>query len=315
MNAPEHIGRHIDLDPDIRRVDEGCNGCTCTDKLACLVVLCQDNTITRYAYGEIVDHGIIHREDCLLPPHILLCHSDVLGAAAVLQQPLLLLTCVQIRIRRITRLTQGIKRLLCDGSCREKLYTACIVGARTIRSGTRGTGALRGCTNLLCAAAALCTRETRPCMGKRRLIAQACRREITPFDACRHIARPHRHPLAHEDLVDVAALLCADLDARRLHGTREELCASLLLHIRAIGEYREQDNSEEQKNQTHHLRIHAAPSFACEIDNQCFHKYSTRRTAEKVDCDEIDSENKKNCPAPMRRAVLFLSDSPSRRSR
>ena len=171
---------------------------------------------------------------------------------------------MQVGIRRVTRLTQGVKCLLGNGALCEELRTACIVGARTLCSRTRPAGALCGRTDVLCAAAALRTREIRPGMGKRRLIAQTCRREITPFDACGDIARTHLHPLVHEDFVDVAALLHTDLDTRRLHRSREEPCASLLLHIRAIGEHCKQDEGKEQNADADSSDRHTIPPINAE---------------------------------------------------
>ena len=171
---------------------------------------------------------------------------------------------MQIGIRRVTRLTQGVKCLLGDGALCEELRTACIVGARTLRSRACPACALCGRTDVLCAAAALRTREIRPGMGERRLIAQARCHEITPSDACGDIARMHLHPLMQKEFLNITALLHTDLDARRLHRSREELCASLLLNIRAIGEHREQDERKEQNADANSLGRHTIPPINAE---------------------------------------------------
>ena len=98
-------------------------------------------------------------------------------------------------------------------------------------------------------------------MSERRLIAQNRGIQITPADACRCVAGAHRHPLLQKELLDVAALLRADLHPCRLDRPREELRAQLLRRVFAVGKYSEQDKRAKEQNDPCHLHLHAALSF------------------------------------------------------
>ena len=189
-------------------------------------------------------------EDCLLAPHILLRHADILGTAAALRERLFLLCRAQVRIRRVARLAQSVKCLLGDCSARDELRAARIVGICFLCGSACGIRPLRGRTNLLRTVAALRPLEARLGMSKRRLIAQNRGIQITPADACRCVAGTHRHPLLKKELLDVAALLRADLHPRRLDRPREELRAQLLRCVFA-----------KEQNDPCHLHLHAALSF------------------------------------------------------
>ena len=67
-----------------------------------------------------------------------------------------------------------------------------------------------------------------------------------------------------KEVLNIAALLHTDLDARRLHRSREEPCASLLLYIRAIGERCKQDEGKEQNADADSSDRHTIPPITAE---------------------------------------------------
>ena len=99
-------------------------------------------------------------------------------------------------------------------------------------------------------------------MCERRRIAQEGGIQIAAPNACRHIARVHRHSFLQEELLNVAALLRADLHAPRLDRPSEEMRALLLRRVFTPSKCAEQCEGDQNEHDPHRLCLHAASPFS-----------------------------------------------------